>query len=184
MSTLDTSLNALLASNYAEYGRAVANRTPTYASTAKALQAELGTLKPGTTVSARTDYTVNPQGQLVRSATSVTVTAADDEEGGQGGSSSFTVADERPGSFHDLLKPRPTLEPADEAVLFASNPSNPVLSNAAQDENGNAVEVEILAPGTQPNASITSQRQLSVSHLYARNHDLIYTQEPVLAFAA
>lgn len=184
MSTLNTSLNALLASTYSEYGRSVASSAAPFGPTAKELKAELGNLKPGTTVSARSDFTVNPQGQLVRNATSVTITTPEDEERGNRGRSSFTVADERPGSFSDLVKPRPTLQPTDEMQLFASNAPSQTVEDGAQDEAGNAIEVEILAPGEPVNASLTSQRQAIASNLYARNNDLIYTQEPALAFAA
>lgn len=185
MNSVSASLNYLLAANGSEFAR------PTYGATtttfegkpASDLRASLGALKPGTTVSARYDYTVDRQGQLVPSGT--TITTGDPARPSRG----FLVPDERPQRFADLLKPKPNLEPADEVQLFASTEeeggsANRYVADGAIDENGDAVEVEIIAPSAQPASPLIQQRQQQASTVYARNNELIYTSDPVFAFAA
>lgn len=191
MNNIASSLNYLLAANYTELGRASAPAAAHPAAKAPAdLRASLGPLKPGTQVTARYEYTVDPLGKLV--AGNASVTALSPEEQGKNGFAAFTAADERPKRFSDFQKPRPTLEPADEALLFASDPfaasSVPagIAIGGAQDEQGQAIEVEIIAPRdpNRPVLSAAAQQQQKISDLYARNHALAYGSDPVLAFAA
>jgi hypothetical protein len=147
------------------------------------LQQALGRLKPGTQVSARTDYTVDRSGSLVPDATTVTVS---DEQPRR-----FTLTDERPQRFSDFNRPRATLNPSDEALLFSASEDGQgnafanLNPQGAQDETGAAIEVEIIAPNAGAVApAVQAQLQQRASDLYARNSTLSYTMDPVLAFAA
>jgi len=192
VSSISASLNYLLSSNFSEFGRV--NNTSALSGNGRAgkdLRASLSGLKEGTSVSARTDYKVGPNGQLVPTNTTVTIGTTPDSAGLRNPRSG--VIDERPKSFSDLLKPKPALEPADEALLFAAtakqedennSPNTTILQNAAEDENGEVLDVEVIVPGKATAPELSAQRQQAASNLYARNNDIIYSIDPAVQFAA
>lgn len=201
MSGISSSLNYLLASNFSELGRTAITGVQTPPVNAAARAPFATNLKPGTPVSARYDYVVGANGALVQTNTTITTGKVDEDQENNSqrrGARGFTTQ-ERPQSFNDLLKAKPTLEPADEVALFAAQsvevddvadntPTPVVLENAAQDENGESVEVELITDQTPraqvQNEALAQQRQLAVSGLYARNSEAVYTVAPVLQFAA
>lgn len=199
MTDLLTSLSALFATNYPYVPRAAnaQNNAPRPNDFADKLARDL---KPGSTVTTRTQYTVAANGALVPRSSSVTVSNV----GGAGAASStpntglgqFTLGTPLPPlSFSDLAKPRPKLSPDQEAVLFDADSIEGGLDGqarrffndaGAEDENGDAVAVEIIAPDVadRESPSLQSQQQVRVSNLYARNNDVVYNVEPAIAFAA
>lgn len=202
MTNLLTSLSALLATNYPYAPRTapVQNNAPRPgADFARDL---LRDAKPGSTVVARTEYTVTANGALVPKSTAITVgnaTGADALDGSDGklgvGTYTAPAADPRPLRFNDLAKPRALLSPEDEALLFDADSVEGGLDgqarrffdeSGAQDENGDAVAVEILSPDVadRQSPSLASQLQARISNLYARNNDIVYNVEPIIAFAA
>lgn len=207
MSTISTSLNYLLASNFSELGRPQAATAPFNGAgniSARDLRAALGNLPNGTNVSARTDYTVTANGTLVPRATSITVgntAGADalDRTDGKLGTGFYTATPELPRlTFGDLQRPRAALSPADEAELFDADTvggdvgqgSGYLQRDSAEDENGNPVEVEIITPddllsaNATQGANLAAQRQQSASGLYARTYALGTEEPALLAFAA
>ena len=200
MSDLLTSLSALFATNYPYVPRTnvVQPPPPRPSDFADKLARDL---KAGSTVTARTEYTVAPNGRLVPKSTSITVgnaAGADalDKIDGKLGTGFFTAGTPLPTiSFGDLAKPRALLSPDEEASLFDADSIEGGLDGqarrffnetGAQDENGESITVEILSPDVADrNApALATQRQNSVSNLYARNNDIVYNVEPAIAFAA
>ncbi|PZP83827.1 MAG: hypothetical protein DI582_10260 [Azospirillum brasilense] len=207
MSTISTSLNYLLASNFSELGRAQTGTGPLNGAgnvSARDLRAALGNLPSGTNVSARTDYTVTANGTLVPRATSITVgstAGADalDRTDGKLGAGFYTAPTELPRlTFGDLQRPRATLSPSDEAELFDTDTvggdvgqgSGYLQRDSAEDENGDTVEVEIITPddllgaNIAQGANLSAQRQQNASGLYARTYALGTEEPALLAFAA
>lgn len=200
MSDILTSLSALFATNYPYVPRTgnVSNNAPRPNDFADKLARDL---KPGSTVTARTEYTVTANGALVPKSTSITVgstAGADplDKIDGKLSTGFYTAATPLPTiSFGDLAKPRALLSPDEEASLFDADSieggldgqARRFFDNAgAEDENGESVAVEIIAPDVadQELPTLQSQQQARVSSLYARNNDVIYNVEPAIAFAA
>lgn len=200
MTDLLTSLSALFATNYPYVPRTnnVQNNPPRPQDFADKLARDL---KPGSTVTARTEYTVTANGALVPKATSITVgntVGADplDKIDGKLSTGLFTAAVPLPTiSFGDLAKPRAKLSPDQEALLFDADSIEGGLDGqarrffddaGAEDENGETVAVEILAPDVADRElpTLQSQQQQRVSNLYARNNDVVYNVEPAIAFAA
>lgn len=200
MSSLSTSLNQLLAANYAFIKPPAAqNANPQTTNFDRDL---LANLKPGSTVTARTDYTVAANGSLIPKSTAITIgnaSGADalDPKNGKPGLGTYVAPqiDARPLRFADLTRPRANLNPSDEALLFDADsieggdgqPARRFFDEqGAEDENGDAVQVEILSPDVADRElpALASQRQARVSNLYARNNDIIYNVEPQIAFAA
>lgn len=202
MSDLLTSLSALFATNYPYVPRTNNVQTNVPRNGNDFARDLLRDAKPGSTVTARTEYTVTANGALVPKSTAITVgnaTGADALDGSDGklGVGTFTAAaaDTRPLRFNDLAKPRALLSPEDEALLFDADSVEGGLDGqarrffddaGAQDENGDAVTVEIIAPDVADRElpTLASQQQARVSNLYARNNDIVYNVEPVIAFAA
>lgn len=199
MTDLLTSLSALFATNYPYVPRP--NNVQTNATRTNDFAKDLvRDLKPGTNVTARTEYTVAANGALVPKSTSISVGNATSAEtlGNANGASGglFTPAVQAPPlSFADLAKPRPKLSPDQEALLFDADSveggldgqARRFFDNAgAEDENGETVAVEILSPDVADRElpTLASQQQARVSNLYARNNDVIYNVEPAIAFAA
>lgn len=192
MSDLLTSLNALFASNYPYTPRANAagNNAPRNDFARNLVNADL---KPGTTVTQQTRYTVDTNGRLQKTGSQVTI-----GEQQQSDSTLFPVVPFTtpvPTSLAALSRTKPQLSPSDEAQLFDADSIESGLNGqarrfldqaGAEDENGDAVEVEILSPDVADRELPTTQaqRQLSVSYLYARNNDIVYNVEPQVAFAA
>lgn len=192
VSSISSSLNSLLATNFSgipRYGVTPA-QSPAAAS-AQEVKAAFGNLKPGATVSSRTDYTVSINGQLVPKSSVISVTDATDESSQQPAFYRERQTEAKPQSFADLAKPKPILSPTEEAVLFDADaidgdgqPRRFYDNQGAQDENGDAVEVEVIAPDTQPTQTLAQQQQARVSNLYARVGEIVYSVEPAVAFAA
>ncbi len=202
MSDLITSLNALFASNSPYVPRSNSAQNNTSRNGADFARELTRDLKPGTTVTARTEYTVTANGSLVPKSTAITVgntvgTDALDGSDGKLGVGTYTApaADPRPLRFNDLARPRALLSPDEEASLFDADSIEGGLDGqsrrffdgaGAQDENGDSVAVEIISPDLADRelATLANQQQLRVSNLYARNNDVIYNVTPAIAFAA
>lgn len=197
MASISTSLNSLLATNFSNFGRIGQGVNRTFNATQPPideLRQQLGGLKEGTTISARYDYRVGANGQLVQTGSTIKV---GEEEQRRQQQQAYTQADERQQTFADLAKPRADLSPSDELALFASEDAPEgnqglvpavLLKNGAEDEDGTAIDVELITPGTQEptgNAStLDAQRQQRVSALYARNHDIQFTVNAAITLAA
>jgi hypothetical protein len=206
VSTISTSLNYLLASNFSEFARPQSAAAPLNGAgslNARDLRAAMGALPNGTNVSARTDYTVTANGTLVPRSTSITIgntAGADalDRADGKLGTGFYTATPELPRlTFGDLQRPRVTLSPADEAELFDADTvggdvgqgSGYLQRDSAEDENGDPVEVELILPDEargQGNGvtTLASLRQQGASSSYARTYALGTEEPAVLAFAA
>lgn len=195
MSSITTSLNALLASGFSDYSalNASAAARPPFG------DAVANAVKPGTRVRAQIDYTTNANGELVQ--TGATITIGDKNQQRQrSNTQGFLLPNEREGSFADLAKPKANLTPAEELSVFAQNalaeaddegapPNRPVILRAgAQDEDGATYDVELLTPDTddaaKPAASLAAQRQQQAAGLYARNSFAVYASNPLLQMAA
>lgn len=162
----------------------------------------------GTTITARYKYRVAEDGSFIPVSTQVTAEQAEDaltKQGGRQPRRSYRDDERRP-SFADFMRPRATLSPTDEMEIFAafSNPATPFgiplrtnykgqlgfttpLPSPAQatDENGEAIEAELLAPETPVTLNTATNRaQTAVADLYARNRDLIYAGYAQAGFAA
>lgn len=200
MSDILTSLSALFATNYPYVPRAsaVQSNTPRTNDFADKLSRDL---KPGSTVIARTEYTVGAAGGLIPKSTSITVGSAAgadplDRIDGKLSTGFYTSGAPLPAiSFGDLAKPRALLSPTDEASLFDADSVEGGLDGqsrryynqaGAEDENGESVAVEILAPDVADRdlPALAAQQQARISNLYARNNDIVYNVEPAIALAA
>jgi hypothetical protein len=191
VSTITTSLNQLLAANSAFGARpAVANPNSPANNFGREL---LGDLKPGTTVTKQTQYTVDTNGRLQRTGSQIRI---GEQQNDNASSSNLPfVVPAPPATLAELQKPKPQLSPTDEALLFDADSIEGGINgqsrrffdqDGAQDENGQAVEVEVLSPDVADRElpALASQQQARVSSLYARNNDIIYNVEPQIAFAA
>ena len=191
MSTISTSLNQLLASNFAFVARpSGANTNATTNNFGREL---LGDLKPGTIVTKQTQYTVDSNGRLQRTGSQLRIGEQQNESASP--TNQPVVVSAPPATLAELQKPKPQLSPTDEALLFDADSIEGDLGgqarrffnrSGAQDENGQAVEVEILSPDLADRElpTLASQRQARASSLYARNNDIVYNVEPQIAFAA
>ena len=99
----------------------------------------------------------------------------------------------RPTSLSDLQRPKPQLNPSEEAALFDAESIEGGMAQqhyfdgeGAHDENGEAVEVEILSPelASRQMLRLVDRQQAAVSQLYSRNNDIVYHSQPMLALAA
>ncbi|MFZ4540340.1 MAG: hypothetical protein ACOYNL_00840 [Rickettsiales bacterium] len=184
--------------------------------------AEQSKFTVGATITARYQYKVGPDGSLVPQQTQVTTTAPEDETTRNQPRRSRdslreSLEDRRP-RFTDLAKPKPELSPTEELALFAAeqegtehHPITPlpaqlaqlagqtppvqvltVITAEASDENGDAVEAELLTPEGEPIrvqnepviSSFTARAQFAVAGLYARNNDVVYNVTPLAQLAA
>ena len=194
MSDLLTSLSALFASNYPYVPRTNnVQGNPARANDQFARELVNGDLKPGTTVTQSTQYTVGTDGRLQKTGSQVTI-------GGQTATDTSLIpfapfTTPAPTSLAALQRPRAQLTPEEEALLFDADSIEGGLDGqarrffdeaGAQDENGDAVVVEILSPDVADRdlPTLASQQQQRVSNLYARNNDVVYNVEPAIAFAA
>lgn len=157
--------------------------------------------RAGTTVTARYRYKVGDDGSFIPLQTQITTEDVGDElavrgEGGRRNRQALRQQGERAPSFKDFAFPRPQLSPADEAVIFSSlapavpnfdfssyapkvsvNLNTSIAVAEVQDESGNLVQAEIIAPKTQANAAKDTSEfsasfrraQFSVASLYARS---------------
>lgn len=179
-------------------------------------------LQPGTTIIARFQYKVGQDGSLFPTQTDLTTETNSAElspikRDGQRRPGNFLrqfASEQRQQTLADIAKPRPQLSPSDEIRLFAAasdNLRNPLaaatdigvaqtvasatLFGQAVDEQGTAVNVEILPPQGAANNEITTPQgtrvlslaaraQASVASLYARNNDVVYNAEPLSQLAA
>ena len=173
----------------------------------------------GSTVTARYQYQVGPDGALIPVQTQTTTTAPDESsrKANRNGRQGLRdgLADRRP-SFSDLAKPKPELSPTDEIELFSgqtdtasvvtalrasltklANQTPPTVTLAqataeARDENGEAVDAELLTPEGEPilvrNEALlgdfTARAKFAVAGLYARNSNTVYSVPPITRFAA
>lgn len=192
MSDLLTSLNALFASNSPYVPRANASAgNPARNDFGRELaNAEL---KPGATVTRQTNYTVDTNGRLRKTGSQVTINEPSQPDGAL--LTAIPFATPAPGSLAALSRAKPQLSPSDEAQLFDADTIEGNVNGQgrrfrdqarAEDENGNAVEVEVLSPdlADREPASLRAQKQARASYLYARNNDIVYNVEPQVAFAA
>ncbi len=212
-----TSLNA--AFNYpfasAEAARvANAERGADEAVTAQLKQAASSSaFQVGSTITARYQYQVAPDGSLIPIQTQITTDAPDDalRGGSQRKGGRAYREDERRSNLREFLKPKAELTPADELALFADGeaPGVTVADLAAQesqqqalktsnqgavtaevlDENGNPVEAQILRQNTTQESKsafnrVAARLQFSVAGLYARNSEISYNITPLASFAA
>lgn len=198
MAGISTSLNALLASNFSDLGRLGQGVNGAFSAThpqTAEFKNQLGNLREGTTISARYDYRVGPNGQLVQTGTTITTREAQEREEQQRQRQAATQTDDRKQSFSDLAKPKAQLSPFDELALFAGqeDAAEPgaqtiTIPNGAAEEDGTPIEVELLTPelgqNTAPAQSLAARWQQQVSNLYARNFNLGATAFPVIEFAA
>lgn len=194
MSSINTSLNYLLASNFSEIGKVATQVARPTNDLAAQLSRGLGKLEPGSKVSARFDYTVDAAGKL--KAAGVSVKAGIDEiedavERDAQEKRNYQFAEERKRSFSDLLRPRALLSPSAESQLFAKQVLNDTLEQpdiTASEEDGTPVEVELFTPQGQSVSTkvvdLTSRLQRAASDLYARNNFVVYNVDPEVAFAA
>jgi hypothetical protein len=153
------------------------------------LSAQLNTLSPGTTVTARYQYTVGADGTLVPTQTQITTQTneADDAvtRDGTGKQSRQALSgqgDTRRQSFGDIAKPRAQLSPSDELALFSSlaaaddtdggqppvlgsSSSSSAVSTAGQVANAAPIPGEAVADdGSKVDVEIfTSSAQLAAS---------------------
>lgn len=192
MSDLLTSINALFASSYPYVPRAnsTANNPPR-SDFARDLAG--GELKPGTTVTQQTRYTVDNNGRLQKTGSQVTI--GDQQEIATPFLPAVPFSTPAPSSLAALSRPKPQLAPSDEAQLFDADSIEGGINGqarrffdqaGAEDENGDTVEVEVIAPEVADRElpTVVSQKQAGVSYLYARNNDIVYNVEPQFAFAA
>lgn len=167
--------------------------------------AEASKFAVGSTITARYQYRVGDNGALIPVQTQITTDAPENSQSAFVARRNARQAlrdDEgrAPPSFRDLSRPRPQLTPSDELQLFAfyAKPymPTPVSVSAgkissqislsptqleASDEQGEAVEAELIAPPTGYNKA---QAQFSVATLYARNNDVVYNVTPISQLAA
>lgn len=200
MTTISTSLNQLLASNFSEVGRAAqAQSKPTEDMIAAQLRSGFrSVVSPGSSITAQYQYTVDRSGRLIPTNSSFLIENkigkledALSDQARQQHAKYYAKPDDRPQSFAHITKPKPVISPAEELRLYADSS---LADEAAQpevtasDEDGTPVEVEVFTPqGQQVSTKIVDlakQLQQKVSSLYAHNSDIIYNVEPALQFAA
>ena len=168
----------------------------------------------GSTITAKYQYKVGTDGSLIPQQTTITHTAADDENQSYNGGSRGRANrdDERRATLNDLVNPKPDLSPTDEVSLFASavgsqaepvdvtpsvSTSAPVQQAEVLDENGESVDAELItgtstseSEAQQPASntsflSLLAQRaQIAAANLYARNSDIAYSTSPIMEIAA
>lgn len=158
----------------------------------------------GTTVTARYQYKVAADGSLVPLQTQITTDAPTDAGrvgDRRNGRPSQRNNGERLATFADLLRTRVKLSPSDEVALFAVRgnavqareeaiqQSQTITANItalaqASDENGNAVEAEVITLRSRTEDIRQQRAQVSVAGLYARNNDIVYNETPVSRLAA
>ena len=212
MTTLNSALNYQFA--YAESAKiAYAERGADEAIAAQIRQAAANApYQVGSTITARYQYKVGPDGSLVPQQTQITHTAPEDDATFTGGRRQrANREDERRATLGDLARPKPELSPSDELSLFAAAeaphtvpvdvtdsavPLSPIVQAKAEvlDENGESVEAELLTGNAtqeqaQPNKSpllslLAARAQTAAANLYARNNDIVYSTTPLAAFAA
>lgn len=182
MTTLHSALNFNFASSEASR-LAFAERGAEEVVAAQLRQAaEQNKFAVGSTVTARYQYKVGPDGQLIPQQTQVTTDAPEDalrQQGRRGRQRANQDFADRQPSFRDLAKPHAELSPTEELALFApaeqqlqANQSGqgtqaPILDQYAAaapattlaaaevvDEDGEAVDAELLtkAPDAAPEA--------------------------------
>lgn len=140
--------------------------------------AEQKTFAVGSTITARYQYKVGPDGTLIPVQTQITTTAPEElnRKAGRNGRQSLRDGlEERRPSFSDLAKPKPELSPTAESEIFAgladeaANAANYLRATLAalvnqtpasatvieatadvRDEAGEAVDAQLLAPNGEP----------------------------------
>ncbi len=140
--------------------------------------AEQGKLAVGSTITARYQYKIGPNGALIPQETQITTTVDDalQSNSGKRNRQAFRDAlDDRRPSFADLAKPKADLSPTDETEIFAgvadelasaanqlratlaalvnqTAASDNVVEAKAEvlDESGEAVNATLLAPNGEP----------------------------------
>ena len=165
----------------------------------------------GSTITAKYQYKVGTDGSLIPQQTTITHTAAEDEQSYNGGGRGRANRDDsqQRASLNDLVNPKPELSPTDEVSLFATAASaqtqpvdvTPTVAATTQqaevlDENGESVDAELITGNTseseaeQPGnngsfLSLLAQRaQTAAANLYARNSDIVYSTTPIAQIAA
>jgi hypothetical protein len=168
----------------------------------------------GSTITARYQYKVGQDGNLIPTRTDVTTEVRDetvtDREGRKGRGFLREQPDRRQPSFRDFSPIRAELSPSDEAVIFARGDAGqpnisvairPLTTNReaarsnvaeAFDDNGSAVDAESIAPQLGPTVvrdavalSLADVRaQSQVAAVYARNNDIVYNVTPITRLAA
>jgi hypothetical protein len=156
----------------------------------------------GSTITASYQYKVAENGALIPLETRITTRAAEREMGGQAERKARgNPGEERNTSLRDYFRPRTRLSPTDEVALFAASNlsgrffSAPVRSATigaipleARDENGEAVEAQILTGEENSALGISlaalNKLQRSVANLYARNNEVIYAATTITHLAA
>lgn len=204
MTTLNAALNFGFAST--EGARiAQAERSAQEAIAARLSEAAAATpFAAGTIVTARYQYRVGVDGNLLPIETQITTTPSRDGgrvEGDRRTNRQLQRDDRRP-SIADLLRPRPSLSPSDELAVFAAidgrgqgaediaqqqglltNPSS-TLAAEVSDETGQPVEAEVLTFRPRGRDARQQQAQVAVASLYARNNDVVYNVSPISQLAA
>lgn len=158
----------------------------------------------GTTITARYQYRVADDGSLIPLQTQISTNSqTEDARQGDRRSGRFFQrnGNERAPTLANLVQPRARLSPTDEVALFAvrgiTNPlrtqvleqstalaSQPTIFTPVQDENGNAVEAEVIALPSRVDDQRTARAQVAVAGLYARNNDIVYNVTPISRLAA
>ena len=166
----------------------------------------------GSTITAKYQYKVGTDGSLIPQQTTITHTAAEDDQSYNGGGRGRANRDdERRATLNDLVNPKPDLSPTDEVSLFASAVASqaepvdvtptvsaaPVQQAEVLDENGETVDAELItnsstseseaeqpANNTSFLALLAQRAQTAAANLYARNSDIAYSTSPIMEIAA
>lgn len=155
----------------------------------------------GSIITAHYKYKVAADGSLQPVQTQITTEAPNEQVLGRRSRRQSTRQEgDREPNLADFMQPKAELSPSDEARLFASlgttqatNEAVPLTAKSrpkleVSDENGDAVEAEILTAGSPENSPsatrFSAQVQFSVATLYARNNDRVYYVTPIANFAA
>lgn len=204
MTTLNTSLNFNFASS--EAARIAQGERAAQETIANQLRqsASGAAFVAGTTITARYQYRVAADGSLVPLQTQITTDApADAGRVGdrRNGRAPSRNNGERLPTLANLLRPRANLSPSDEVALFAvrdnavqarevaiqqSQAVTASITRLAQasDENGDAVEAEVITLRSRGEDIRQQRAQVSVAGLYARNNDIVYNVTPISRLAA
>ena len=167
------------------------------------LAAQTTALPVGSTVTARLNYKVGPDGSLVPTQTQITTKdngTATDQRRSNGSPRQQQEADSR--ALAKLAPVRAALAPTDELALFgqdnqvaqatiSADGSQNLASGTAVDGQGSPVDVAIITPradappqGSAQVLSLNARLQSSAAALYARNNDVAFNSVTLSQYAA
>lgn len=152
-------------------------------------RAPIDPLKAGATITAR--YTLEEDGALSLRDVNVVDEAGDatSEQSQQQRQQTLAQQNRRNATFTDLIRPKATLNPADEVALFAAPANGPLQLAAPQTKQQPGDEpgiTDVIFDEATPadDVSLAAQKQQRVASLYARNADITFNVDPVYSQAA